>query len=527
MEILNSSQMAEADAFTIKEIGTPSIVLMENAAITVVDEILERIPDVSSVAIVAGAGNNGGDGFAIARQLINLGISCDIFLACNESKLKGDGLINYNILKNYEADVHFLCHSEQCEESQQENADRSLTTQSDVTKTSFAKYEITIDALFGTGLTRPLEGSLIGLVQNMNLTSNYIVAVDIPSGLSGDTYNVIGECIDADLTVTFARPKFPHTLFPARDFCGEIVVTEISIPDQAIETVGCETFLLDEDTLPCFPEREEDSHKGDHGHAVIIGGSEGKSGAVFMASKACARVGAGLTTTAVPAKLMQVAEMANPEIMSVAVGDKAHFIEEGIDKFVKFLDGKTVCAVGPGIGTHKETGEFLGELIYKTKLPIIIDADGINLLEKSSYAKLKNRCILTPHIGEFATLIGKSKEEVLADRIELAREFAKENEVVLVLKSADTLIALPDGQVYVNITGTPALAKGGSGDCLTGLIAGYTAQGFDLPEAACLGAYTLGRTAELLSEEMNEKSILTTDIIENIWKTIDELEENS
>ncbi|PLX70015.1 MAG: bifunctional ADP-dependent NAD(P)H-hydrate dehydratase/NAD(P)H-hydrate epimerase [Denitrovibrio sp.] len=516
MEILNSSQMAQADAYTIKEVGVPSIVLMENAAISVLDEILERIPDIINAAVVAGVGNNGGDGFAIARQLLNLGISCDVFLACDESELKGDGLINYNILKSYEADIHILCHSEQNDGSKHGSVN-----------ISFDEYDVTIDALFGTGLSRPLEGFFASLVEQINNTSSFVVAVDIPSGLSGDTHNVIGECIEADLTVTFARPKYPHALFPARGVCGEIVVTEISIPDLAVDTVDCTTFLLDEDELPSFPEREEDSHKGDHGHAVIIGGSAGKSGAVFMASRACARVGAGLTTTAVPSGLMQAAETVNAEIMTVSVGKKSHFEENGIDELVKFLKDKTVCAVGPGIGTHEDTSDFIDELIHKTKLPIIIDADGINLLKKSSYKKLKNRCILTPHIGEFAKLIGKSKEEVLTNRVELAKEFAIENEVILVLKSADTIIAIPEGFVFINITGTPALAKGGSGDCLTGLITGFVAQGFELADAACLGAYTLGRTAELVSEDMNEKSILTTDIIENIWKTIDELEENS
>lgn len=370
MEILNSSQMAEADAYTIREIGVPSIVLMENAAITVVDEILERIPDVINVAVVAGAGNNGGDGFAIARQLLNLGVVCDIFLACEEDKLKGgDGLINYNILKNYGATI--------------------IPPLGEDDKPFFEEYDLTVDALFGTGLSRPLEGFYESLVQQINLTSSYVLSVDIPSGLSGDTHNIIGECVDADLTVTFARPKLPHILFPAKEMCGDVIVTEISIPDHAVDTIDCETFLLDEDELPpCFPERQEDSHKGDHGHAVVIGGSEGKSGAVFMASRACARVGgAGLTTTVVPkGGLMQAAESVNPEIMSVSAGGKSHLTEDGIDKLVKFLDDKTVCAVGPGgMGTHKDTGEFLKGLINKTKLPIIIDADGINLLDKSSY----------------------------------------------------------------------------------------------------------------------------------------------
>jgi NAD(P)H-hydrate epimerase len=506
MEILNSSQMAQADAFTINEIGIPSIVLMENAAITVVDEILSRKPDAVTAAVVVGAGNNGGDGLAVARLLINSGFACDIFIACEESDIKGDALVNYNILKSYDAPIFF-------------------TDESDTP--SFEGYDILVDALFGTGLSRPLDGFYLYLVQYMNLTSNYIVSVDIPSGLSGSTHNVIGECVDADLTVTFARPKYPHVMYPAREFCGEVVVTDISIPDFAVETVCASTFLLNESTLPYTPVRAADSHKGDFGHAVIAGGSEGKSGAVFMASRACARCGAGLTTVAVPGRLMPAAEAVNPEIMSMAAGSKSYFTADCADELAEYLKTKTVCAVGPGLGTNEETAEFLSRLISLTDLPLVIDADGINLLSEKDFNKLADRCILTPHIGEFSKMTGKPRTEVLKNRVELSREFAVSRNIILVLKSADTVIALPDGNVFVNISGTPALAKGGSGDCLTGLIASFVAQGYDLTEAACLGSYTLGRTAEIVSEEMNEKSVLTSDIIENIWKTLDELEENS
>lgn len=506
MEVLNSSQMAKADEYTISRTGIPSAVLMENAAVTLVDETLLRMPDAVSAAVAAGAGNNGGDGFAAARLLINAGLACDIFLACDEDKLKGDALINYNILKNYDAPIFRI---------------------SEDSMPSFEDYDIVIDALFGTGLSRPLEGFYASLVQTINLTANFIVSVDIPSGLSGDTHNIIGDCVDADLTVTFCRPKFPHVMYPARDCCGEVVVTDISIPDFAVDETDCETYLLDEDVLPYFPAREPDSHKGDFGHAVIAGGSEGKSGAVFIASRACARTGAGLTTAAVPGGLINAAEAVNPEIMSIALGEQSHFSPDGVLKLTEFLKGKTVLAIGPGIGTEKETGAFLKDIITKTEIPMIIDADGINLLDKKLLKKLKGRCILTPHIGEFARLTAKTKEEVLSDRCGLAREFARENGLILVLKSSDTLIALPDGAVYINITGTPALAKGGSGDCLTGLTAGFMAQGFDMAESACLASYTLGRTAETVSESMNERSVLTTDIIENIWKTLDELEKNT
>lgn len=505
MEILNSTQMGKADAHTIKELGVPSTVLMENAARAAADEIVAAKPDAAAVAVVAGAGNNGGDGFAVARLLINAGLAVDTYVACDESKLKGDGLLNFNILKNFGADILFIKDE----------------------IPSFEEYYVVVDALFGTGLSRALEGFYASLVQSINLTSTFTVAIDIPSGLSGDTHNVIGECIDADLTVTFARPKFPHVMYPARDFCGDIVVADISIPEIAVDTAECDVFLLHEDMLPITPERDANSHKGHFGHAVLAGGSAGKSGAVFMASRTCARAGAGLTTTAVPEKLMTAAEAVNPEIMSIGLGSEAYFTSDGAQKLAEFLSDKTVLAIGCGIGTNAETGLFLKRLLEATKLPVVIDADGLNLLRDIPFEHLSGRAVLTPHIGEFARLVDKTNEEVLENRLELAKEYALKNDIVLVLKSADTIVALPDGTVYINVTGSPALAKGGSGDCLTGLITSFIAQGFHMDESACLGIYTLGRTAEIVSEEMNEKSVLTTDIIENIWKTLDELEENS
>jgi len=506
MEILNCRQMSDADNYTINEIGIPSAVLMENAAAAVTEEVLTRFQDVMYAAVAAGPGNNGGDGFAVARLLTNAGIKCDVYFTSTESKLTGDALTNYNILKKFGVTVI-------------EVKSGSIP--------SFHGYDLVIDALLGTGLSKPLSGIYAQLVNSINLSAEYIISVDIPTGLSGDSHNVNGVCVDADLTVTFARPKLPHVMFPARKFCGEIVVADISIPDFAIDKSGHTAFLLESSTLPLLEYREQDSHKGHFGHAVIAGGSEGKTGACFIASLACAKSGAGLTTSALPGKLLPAAEFVNPEIMSFAVGTAKHFTAAGISKFIKFLQDKTVCAVGPGIGTNDETLEFLDELIDKTDIPMVIDADGINLLTEKTIKKLKDRCVLTPHIGEFARLIGKDNEQVMENRLELAREFAVKNGIVLVLKSADTITAVPDGSVFINIAGSPALAKGGSGDCLTGLITGFVSQGYELSEAACLGTYILGRTAEIVANQINEKSVMTSDIIENIWKTLDELEEDA
>ncbi len=506
MEILSSAQMSAADAYTINELGIPSAVLMENAASSFVSHLLEKYPDISSAAVAAGAGNNGGDGLAIARLLDNAGIHTDIYLACPAEKLKGDALINFNILTKYPVNI--------------------FTVEEDDIPV-FDNYDITIDALFGTGLTRPLTGFYEELVNSINLTSALIASVDIPSGLSGDTWEIIGTCVDADLTVTFGRPKYPHIMFPARKMCGEVAVADISIPDFAVDTVGCDTFLLTPDSLPLMTEREPDSHKGHFGHAVIIGGSEGKSGAAFMASMSCARTGAGLTTLAVPGGLISAAESVNPEIMSIAVGKGAYFDMSDTDRILKFLKGKTVASIGMGLGTDEQTGMFVNYLIKNTDIPFVIDADGINLLSKDILPFLKGRGIITPHIGEFARMMETDTSDVMKNRLELARCMAVQYGIIVVLKSADTVIALPNGRIFVDISGTPALSKGGSGDCLTGIITGFISQGFDMDFACLLGCYTLGRTAEIVSSDMNERSVMTTDIINNIHKTLDELEENS
>ncbi|WP_277656988.1 NAD(P)H-hydrate dehydratase [Seleniivibrio woodruffii] len=504
MEILSSAQMAEADSFTINTIGIPSAVLMENAAGAFVRILLEKQPEMTSAAVVCGCGNNGGDGLAAARHLTNAGIHTDVYLACDPEKLKGDALTNLNILKNYPINVFTVTEDE---------------------IPSFEGYDVTVDALFGTGLKRPLEGFYEELVYSMNLSAEYIASVDIPSGLSGDSWLVEGTAADADLTVTFARPKYPHVMYPARKLCGEVIIADISIPDFAIS--GCDTFLLTPDNLPAITPREPDSHKGHFGHAVVIGGSAGKSGAVLMASRACAVCGAGLTTSAVPAGILAAAENANPEIMTFPVGISGIFTANGADRLAEFLKGKTVASIGMGIGTNPETAEFLDHIIENTDLPLIIDADGINLLQQKHYKKLSGRCAITPHIGEFARLLKLTTDELNRDRLNLARKFASETGIILVQKSADTLIALPNGLVFVDISGSPALSKGGSGDCLTGLITGFAAQGFDLDFACMLGSFTLGRAAELVLETMNEKTVLTTDIINTVGKVLDELEQNS
>jgi NAD(P)H-hydrate epimerase len=502
MEILNSASMSEADRLTIQETGIPSAVLMENAARSVFEYIASLDIPKERIAIAAGSGNNGGDGFALARHLANAGVVVDVF-ACNPEKLKGDAKLNYDILLNFPVSIIELAGE----------------------APFFDSYDITVDAIFGTGFKGEVTGFYADLIESVNETSNYVISIDIPSGLSGSSHNVAGICVDADATVTFCRPKIPHCMFPAKKFCGEIAVTDISIPDFNVDKVSEGLFLLTEDLLPRIPRRTEDSHKGTYGHAVIAGGSAGKTGAAMMASLSCLTAGAGLVTCMLPASLNYVAENGAFEVMSFPVGKGDHFHGEDYLDAVSFLKDKKVLAIGTGIGRNEETGEFIRRILKATSLPAVIDADGLYHTDKETLSSLSGRAVLTPHIGEFARMTGLNIEQVQADRLNLARSFAAENGVVLVLKSADTIIATPEGITFISINGSPALAKGGSGDCLTGLITGFISQGYEPAEAAVLGSYILGAAGRKAAEEMSERSVMTSHVIKQIGTVISELED--
>lgn len=505
MEILNAQQMTEADRYTIDTLGIPSIVLMENASKSVFDVFESLETDAEQIAVVIGSGNNGGDGLTLARILINNDYDVDIFLAADPAKLKGDALINYQILCNYNVPFIHLFHGE---------------------APDFSLYDVIFDAIFGTGLSRTVSGHYADIIKSINDTDGIRIAIDIPSGLNGNSGNLIGSAVEADVTVTFCRPKIPHCIYPAKKYCGLIHVTDISIPDIAVEQQQSNIYLIHDDNLPYIEYRTADSHKGSYGHAVIVGGSTGKSGAITMTAKACTRVGAGLTTAIIPKGINVAFESHFLEGMSLPMSDENHLTPADLDKTIVFLNDKSVCAIGPGLGQSVDTELFLKALIHKTSLPLIIDADGVNGLTLDNLADLKDRAILTPHLGEFARLIGVTVEDLKADRLTYLSEFAKKHQLYVVLKSADTLIGAPDGSIYVSHFGTAALAKGGSGDCLTGIITGFISQGYDMLTACILGPVILGKTAEILTESTHINSITTNDIIEQLWKALNELTKN-
>lgn len=499
MEILTSYQMADADSHAINRLKIPSIVLMENAGIGAADEIAKICKNSDKIVVVAGVGNNGGDGYVLARQLFNRGFFIEV-LSVTPEKLRGDAEINYNILKKL-----------------------SIKIFNNIIDFDFKGYDLIVDAIFGTGLSRPVEGDMLQLIRNINISSKKVVSIDIPSGLSGNCHNLIGACVKADYTITFCRPKIPHCLYPAKSFCGEVIVKDISIPDVSVNAVASEVFLLNKNNVPKLKERLKDCHKGSFGHTVVIGGSEGKIGALAICAMAAVRMGSGLTTVVTPKNYISTVHGLVPEAMCLPISsiDKIDFSDAPV--IFEFLKDKEVVAIGPGMGKDPSTGQLVRDIILKSDFKVVIDADGINLLNEELLESLKFRGVLTPHIGEFARLVNLTKDEVLKDRLKIAKDFAITYSVTLVLKSSDTIIALPSGVCFVFNEGSPSLSKGGSGDCLTGIIAALLSQNFTLEDAALLGVYIHGRTGGFLAEKYTDFFPTARDVVEKLWVTACEL----
>ncbi|HEY0511278.1 MAG TPA: NAD(P)H-hydrate dehydratase [Thermoanaerobaculia bacterium] len=505
MRILTAGAMREVDRAAIEELGLPSLVLMENAAIGVVQAIGERFGETESAAIFCGPGNNGGDGLAVARHLAVRGWDVRIFLVTGGRELSADAATQLGICRK-------------CELSLFEIADGkgfSLVLE------AAAACDVVVDALFGTGLDRPLEGLFAQVVELINSLPAPCVAVDLPSGLSGSLAQPIGPHVEAALTVTFAAPKVAHVFPPASDAVGEMVVTDLGIPprlvDEVEEEAGDLHLLMGEELAELIPEREPGSHKGDYGHALVVAGSPGKAGACILACRAAVRAGAGLVTAAVPEPILQTVDLGSIESMTLGLpaGASGHLAERAADVLLAAAEGKTVLALGPGLGQEPFTVEAIRRIALECPLPLVLDADGINAFagRAADLAGRRSETILTPHPGELGRLLGISTAQIQEDRIAAARGAAEETGAIVVLKGHLSLIASGTA-VFVNPTGNPGMATGGSGDVLTGLIAGLLAQGLDALDATVLAVYLHGLAGDLAVARLGEMSLAAGDLIE-------------
>jgi ADP-dependent NAD(P)H-hydrate dehydratase / NAD(P)H-hydrate epimerase len=510
VKVLTAAQMRDVDRRTA-ELGIPNIILMENAGQRVV-EFLEReyAPLAKQrIVVVCGKGNNGGDGLVVARQL-HTRIKPQwlrVVLGGDPSEMRGDALENYKMLKAVGVNLWPKVTEEM----------RIAT--------------LVIDAVLGTGLAGPAKGQPAELIASINnqFPIADVVSVDVPSGLASDSAEVAGEAVRAKHTVTFTAPKPCLVLSPACELAGKVHVTAIGTPPEMVEgDPGILLSLSDEaDFAPLFRPRTSDSNKGLYGHVLVIAGGRGKTGAAAMAGIAALRAGAGLSTVASAASAISAIATYAPEIMMEPLAeteDGSIAMRAPDDPALKAItDKKTVIAIGPGMGQHPETVQFIRRFVQESKTPMVVDADALNALARQR-SRFEGPRIFTPHPGEMSRLTGKTIAEVQADRIGIARAFATEHGVYLVLKGNRSVIAFPDGPVWINPTGSPAMSTGGTGDVLTGMIAGLLAQFPKQLESALLAAvYLHGRAGELGAEALGEKSFMATDLFEFLPEAMREI----
>jgi NAD(P)H-hydrate epimerase len=500
IKIFSSEQIRKADIYTIQNEPINSIDLMERAALACIDW-MNNFQDLSNkkVLIFCGPGNNGGDGLAIARLLYQKGVSVIAFIPERNSTVSADFSINLQRAADYGIEVRLL-----------KEFDRKL----------FTNNTIVVDALFGSGLSKALEGSYKELVEDINSSDCITLSIDIPSGLFADKpINQTKEStIKADYTLSFQFPKQAF-FFPENEFItGNWQTLPIGLHVEYINSEPCRNLLIEfSDAKALLKPRARFSHKGTFGHTLLIGGSKGKIGASVLMSKACLRSGAGLVSVHVPNCGYQIMQAAVPEVMVTVDENESECTQ------LPRLEGYSAIAIGPGLGTGKNTAEMLKFLIQEAKVPLVLDADAINILSDNPtwLAFLPKGTILTPHPGEFARLTGKTSNSF--DRLENLRALCIKYNLNIILKGAYTVVCSPLGNCYFNPTGNPGMATGGSGDVLTGIIAGILSQGYNPTEACILGIYLHGLAGDFASEELGYEALIASDIVENLGKAFLEL----
>jgi NAD(P)H-hydrate epimerase len=514
MRILNAAQMREADRFTIEDIGIPSLVLMENAGRQVV-AALEAAYEArleGRVAVLCGRGNNGGDGFVVARTLMQRGVDVAVFLIGSVADVRGDARSNLDILGRLGATVVEIGDEQTWE----------------LHFSEISQCMLIIDAIFGTGLKSALGGMMETVVADVNASGIPLVSIDLPSGLSADTPHLIGDCIDASMTVTLATPKLPLVLPPGEMHAGDVVIADIGIPPEVVE--GLEgpyiELLTPEQLRPLVEPRAADSHKGDFGRVTIVAGSRGKTGAAYLAAIGALRSGTGLVSVATPASCLPIIASMGPEFMTEPLGDSKSGCVNASSVEAIFEMRHDVIACGPGLGREPSVGEFVRTLVERSTVPLVLDADALTVLadDPSCLVGREERdVIITPHPGEMARLTGSSVDEVQANRIEVASNFAATRHVYVVLKGHRTIIATPEGRVFINPTGNAGMATGGTGDLLTGMIAAWVAQLLDAEAACRIAVFLHGAAGDLAEASEGEVSMTATDVAGLLGKALGKL----
>lgn len=510
MYIALSHQIQEADKIMTEEYAYPSLLLMETAGRICSEIILNYFPDVHKFLILCGPGNNGGDGMVIARYLQKAGRMVKILFALDPVNYKGDASIQYQIIKK--SGIPFWVYdSVFASEIYQHVADT-----------------IIVDALLGTG-TKEVKEPIAQLINQFRTIPNSVIAIDVPSGLNPDTGFITFPPLKCELTIALQLPKVCHYVTPAANFCGEVRVADIGIYQHIIEKLNIQYQLITNTILQTwYKPRQKDTHKGDFGHVYLAGGSKGKAGAIALATRACIESGAGLSTAFIPSAASCAFHRRNLEGMSISygMGSVAYLNEPSADVFASYLSDKSVIAIGPGLGNNAETYAFIAKvlpLIKNSGIPLILDADAINIVADHSelWEYIPANTIFTPHPGEMSRLLKVA--DIQSKRLEYTLQFAKEKNVILVLKGAGTLVATPDGQVYINGTGNAGMATAGAGDVLTGVIAGFVAQGYSLKQAAIMGVAFHAKAGDIVANLYGIEGVTASKIMRYIGPAIQEI----
>lgn len=518
MFVLTASEMAHLDRQTIDQIGIPGMVLMENAARGAAAFFLEILPDLPKrrLAVVAGAGNNAGDGFVLARLFHSQGASVRVICLRAPDRLQGDALANFRILEKLQIPVLVW------------NEDQDFAAQWQW----LAQSEVIIDAILGTGLKSEVRGLYRRVIEGLNALPVPLLAVDIPSGLDASTGHPLGVAVRAHATATFGFRKIGHVVSPGEDYVGNLRVVDIGIPPGLAEASGIKRLWLQENLAARWlPPRQAETHKGTAGHVVVLSGSPGKTGAATLICLGAGRVGAGLVTLLVPASLNPILEVKLTETMTLPLAETAEQTAGlgALDEILRFTRDKQVLAMGPGISLHPETQELVRTLLLQTTCPMVLDADALTALadQPELLGNAAAPLILTPHPGEMARLLHSSTPQVQNHRLEVATAFSQKYGVILVLKGHRTVVAAPDGRLALNGSGNPAMASGGMGDVLTGIIAGFLGQGLEPFQAACLGVYTHGAAADLAAGGRFSRGLLASEVAGQVPAVIGRLESGS
>lgn len=505
MRLFSRAECKELDRLTTARYKIPSSILMEHAGFEVVRAVLSILGNAvrKKVLVVCGPGNNGGDGLVAARVLSDLGAEVSVYLTA--APTKGDSKQNYEILQSINPKI--------CIDSQQ-------------FPTALQKADCVIDALFGTGLEKPITGEIAALIQSINQSGKPVVAVDIPSGIDADTGALLGVAVKAAKTVTFAVQKTGLSLYPGRWYAGEVSIAYIGIPFSLLDEVPHDAEALDEAQAKSWiPRWPLDSHKGLRGKVMILGGSRGYTGAPSMASTAALHTGSGLVYLGVPDGLRTMMEHKLTEVIKIGFPQTKDWVlgKISLPETKNWFDKIDALALGPGIGRHEETQDYVKEILRDYKGPIVVDADALFALNED-FLKSAGRpsIILTPHEGEMAHLCEIPAEDVHLNRLKLAREKAKQWNVTLVLKGASTIIASGDS-TWINLTGNPGMATAGTGDVLTGMIVSLLGQKMDSLPAAVLGVYLHGASGDLLAKERGVHGITASLLADNLWQVFKSL----